>query len=228
MTNQPQYIPSSATPPGVPAPTGDPRTQTIGLVALILGILESIYATYQLAGSLLSKYIVQWEKAFLGGMPGSKAAMPPPMFDAMDAMLKKIALGQSLRMVAFLAVTAWLIVIAVQLRRGSIEALESAKSWLWLALGAIGLSILIQAFVTAPAQIEYQNAVFASMPSPGSAPPPGFMQGMSLMTNVMIVVTIAVGALLMAIWPIALRIWADKIQKQVGAGAPGGNRGQGA
>lgn len=217
MPDPSPYIPSSASLPGAAVATGDKRTETIGLVALILGILEAVYATYQVLGSFLSATIVQWQKSFFGGMPGaSKSAMNPAMFDAAGRMLRRIAVGQTLRMVAFLAVTAWLIVIAVQLRRGRVEALETAKGWTWLALAALGMSVLIQAFVTVPAQIAYQHELFGSMPTaPGGPPPAGLMEGMNVMTTVMSVATVFVGALLMAIWPIALRIWADRVQKQI-------------
>jgi hypothetical protein len=219
MSNPSPYIPSSASVPGAPTMAPDKRTQTIGLVALILGILEAVYALYQLLGSLLSGAFIHWEKSFFGGMPGaSRSAMNPAMFDAMERMVRRIAVGQSLRMVAFLAVTAWLIIIAMQLRRGSIQALETAKSWTWLALGAIGLSILLQAFVLLPAQIAYQQEVFKTLPTaPGRPPPAGLMDGISMATNAMMVGTVFFGAILMAIWPIALRVWADRIQKEIRA-----------
>jgi len=219
MSEPPPYLMSSANLPGADLRPADQRTQTIGLVALILGIREAIYAGYQLVGALLGNLFVQWQKTFFKGLPGSSAAMPAGMFDAMDRMMKRVALGQSLRMVAFLAVTTWLIVIAVRLRRGRVDALKTAKSWTWLALGAVGLSSLMQALVVVPAQIAYQRELMGAMTGmPGRPPPPGFMEGMNTMTNVMFVLTAFGGAVLLAIWPIAFRLWADRIEKQVRSG----------
>jgi hypothetical protein len=41
------------------------------------------------------------------------------------------------------------------------------------------------------------------------------MEGMGIFTIVTTVVMVAVGAILMAIWPVALRLWAGKVLKQV-------------
>ncbi len=219
MSEPPPYLTSSASLPGPDLRRSDQRTGTIGLVALILGILETIYAGSQLVGVLFGNLFVRWQRTFFKGLPGSSAAMPDEMFDAMDRMMKRSALGQSVRMVAFLAVTAWLIVLAVQLRRGRVEALQTAKSWMWLALGAIGLSSLVQAFVLVPAQIAYQREVMEAMTKvPGRPLPPGLIEDMNTMTTVMMALTAFGGAVLLAIWPIAFRVWAGKIQKQVEVG----------
>jgi|GEM_PF-3337815 len=219
MSEPPPYLTSSASLPGPDHRRSDQRTGTIGLVALILGILETIHAGYQLVGALLGNLFVQWQRTFFKGLPGSSAAMPDEMFDAMDRMMKRSALGQSVRMVAFLAVTAWLIVLAVQLRRGRVEALQTAKSWMWLALGTIGLSSMIHAFVLVPAQIAYQREVVEAMTKvPGRPLSPGLIENMNTMTTAMMVLTAFGGAVLLAIWPIAFRIWAGKIQKQVEVG----------
>jgi len=197
----------------LPAPP-DERIRTIGIVALILAILETLYAAYQLFAALLSGPLLKWQKSLFAGMPGGD----PAVFDSAEKLVGQITVGQSLRMVAFIAVSVWLIVIAVQLIKGRAAALEAARSWTWLALGALALSVLIQAFVLVPAQIASQQEMFRSLPTSSGPPPPaGFMEGMGIFTIVTTVVMVAVGAILMAIWPVALRLWAGKVLKQVSA-----------
>ena len=213
------FIPPSDGIPGAPSPAGDSRTSTIGLVALILGILDILWTANGLVSAAASKTLLQFQRSFLSAMPTSGGPSLTAMMQPAERFTSRIMGWQCLRLSLFLPVTIWLVVIAVRLLRGRAEALETAKRWTWFAFGAIAVSTALQGFAILPAQLEYQREMSQTMP-PMPAPASTMMEAMEVFSSATMIFSLMIAAAVLAIWPVALRLWADRVQKQIGAGAP--------
>jgi hypothetical protein len=203
--------------PGAPPAALDPaakRIRTLGNVCLGLGLLELLYSLQHLVGPLLTKAIFRWEKAFLPKTRGG-----PPMGKMMDAAARfaeRIAVWEVVRAIPFIVATSFLIAIAVRLRRGDRTALGAVRIWTYAALGVVALSLLIQVLVTVPATLAYEKMLVDLMPATGSgaaAPPFDLGAVMGRVTLVTTVLSLLIGTLFLSVWPIALLVWAGRLER---------------
>jgi hypothetical protein len=113
------------------------------------------------------------------------------------------------REVPFLVASLWLVVLALRLRGGDEAALGRLKIWCYAALGVVGLSVVIQVVAVLPQIASYQQAMFDAVP----AGAPGLGQAMGPFVSVATAVSVFLGAIFMAAWPVVLWIWIDKLAR---------------
>jgi hypothetical protein len=211
----PTYIPSAAAVPGAPAPTQiDPGIRSIGIASVVLAILQLVWGLFQTISSVAALPMLHMQKkAFATGPAGSASPELTQMMDRMQDYMVTFAVWGSVRQLIFMIASAVLLYVAVRLMRGSPEALPLARKWSWGALAVLGVSVLIQAAILVPSQLDYQNHVFDSVPG-GASGAPTIMSSMETFTTVWAVIMMIGGAVIMAIWPIVLRFWADKAEEK--------------
>ena len=129
---------------------------------------------------------------------------------------KRIAVWEALRTIPFLLATVFLLWIALRLRKGDMEALRSAQTWMFSAFAAIAVSLLIQILVTVPATLEYQHQVATLMLTPpaGKSPPVAMREMMSAMTMVVTIVGVVIGTLVLSVWPVVFYVWAGRLLRE--------------
>ena len=204
--------PPPGAPPGTRAPPSPARRrETLGTVCLVLSIIELLYCGYRLLSPLLSRGILDAEKAFFRSMPTGAPAKP--MMDAAEAFMARIAVWEAARTVPFAVATCFLLWIAIRLRRGDAGALRAARTWMPFALGVVAVSALIQALVTVPATLEYQRQVVDLMPamSSGAKAPFDVKAVTSAVTMVSAIAGMALGTLFLSVWPVVLYVWAGRL-----------------
>jgi hypothetical protein len=195
------------------------RFETLGNVSLGLGIGELLYCLWRLVSPLLSQAMVGAQRGMLAGT--KSAGRMVGINDAAQAFMAKIQLWEALRTLPFLVVTAFLIWIALRIRKGDAKALAVAKLWSLGALGAVAVSVVIQIVVTVPATMEYQRAIvdlLPTMPS-GSSAPFDVKKMTSSITIISTVIGLFFGTVILSAWPIALFFWASKLQRDSAAQA---------
>lgn len=215
-------------PPGQVAPAAR-RFETIGTLSLVLGLTECLSSLYQLLGSVMGRAMIEAQQRLIAGLlagaKGAGAATPPAILGAVDDLMRRISVANALRALPFLVASAVLVAIALRLRRGDTSALRAARTWAFAALGVVAISALVQLFVTVPAMLEYGRRIAAAMPVPTSgrgAPP--FDVG-RLVNGVMLVSSLGtaiVGSLVLAVWPVALIVWAGKLDRELAQPPPEG------
>lgn len=211
---QTPYIPAQAAPPGALRPTGivDSRLKTLGTLCIVLAGCQLAYFLYTLASSAFSVIAVSSLRAFVGGKVGPVPPEATKLADSMESLMWMTALGTILRMVPYALLSGVLIWIGARINRGDRSALETAKTWMWWALGAVALSLAVQAGIIIPATIEFQAAmkkgVLSGLPKSSSSVD---FESFSIAVSV---VTMLAGAVTMAAWPIILRFWSDKLLEQ--------------
>ena len=92
-----------------------------------------------------------------------------------------------------------------------------ARQWTLAAFGVIAVSLLIQIVAIVPATIDYQRQLFEALPAVPAgkgASPFNVKKMMSSMTAVTSIVGVVMGTLSVAVWPVALRIWAGKLIRE--------------
>lgn len=204
------------------------RFNTLGTVSLVLAGLEIAYGFWKLASAALTGVLLQAERALLGSvsLPGPMPAPVSGMLAAVEDFTRTIALWEALRALPFMVASTFLVFIALRIRRGERQALFTARTWVWWALGAVAFSALLQLATTIPATIAYQRQITGLMHTaprsgPGAAPfyvkqlTDSWMMASTLMGLIM-------GTAFLATWPIVLRVWSDRLLAQ--SAAPGEDR----
>lgn len=187
------------------------RCELLGTTCLVLSIGELLYCFWRLLSPLLNRSILEAQHRMMptttGGVPMAK------INEAAQSFTEQIQLWEVLRTLPFLVATAFLLWIALRIRKGEQKALVAAKAWALWALGAVVVSLLIQIVITVPATIAYQRAVVDLIPmAPAGAATPLDVKTMaSSITIVSMVVGLVMGMGFMAAWPIALYFWASRL-----------------
>jgi hypothetical protein len=202
--------------PGAPRGPRSPaqRYETLGTTCLALSIGELLYCLWRLLSPLVSRTMIEAQRRMLpsnaGGVPMAKIT------DAAQSFMAQIQVWEAVRTVPFLVATAFLLWIALRLRKAEEKALFAAKAWGLWALGAVVVSVLIQILITVPATIEYQRAVVDLIPTmPAGASTPFDVKKMtSSITIISTVMGLVIGTVAMAAWPIALYFWASKLIRE--------------
>ena len=153
------------------------------------------------------------KRALASGAGGPPAPELTQMMDRMQEHMTTLAIWGGLRQLLFMIASAVLLYVAVRLMRSDPQALALARSWSWGALAVVALSVLTQVAILVPAQLDYQNQIFESVPG-GASGAPGIMSGMETFTTIWAVVMMVAGAVIMAVWPVVLRMWADKAEEK--------------
>lgn len=214
--DHPWVTPAGAPPGYVPQSPGDgplaKRFHSLGTVSLVLAILELLYCFWKLVSAALVSAILAAPLA-LGGSAPPPSPLPAVLSSA-SAFAGKLAVWEAARALPFAVASGVLIGIALRLRRGERQALFTARAWVWWALGVIVASVALQLFVILPMTLEYERQLmsgFPSIPSGSGAPPIDIGHFMDTWTLVSAGISLLVGTMIFAAWPIVLRVWADRL-----------------
>jgi hypothetical protein len=194
------------------------RCASLGTTFMVISIVELAYGVLALVGPLLRRPMLELQRGmFSDASPPAMGAM----LGAGEDFMNRIALWEALRAVPFAVTAALLLRIALRLRKGDASALRAAQRWVPWALGAIAVSLAIQAMVTVPATLEYQRKLLDVMPMPsargGGALPIDIQRMTSAITTVSVIFGAAMGGLFWVIWPVTLHFWTRKILRDTGA-----------
>jgi hypothetical protein len=216
------WIPPQGAPPGYlqQSPGEGPVAKgfsNLGTWSLVLGILELLFCFYKLVSAALSSSIMAMNRSLLGAAPTPPPAPLSGMMASVEEFTSKIALWEAIRALPFAIASGFLIGLAVRLRRGDRSALFAARIWVWFALGVIVLSVGLQLFVIFPLTLEYTRRLTSAMSSAstvGGKPVFDFGGVMDTMTLVSTGISLIVNTLFFAIWPVVLRLWADRLIRE--------------
>ncbi|HEX8792627.1 MAG TPA: hypothetical protein VF765_16885 [Polyangiaceae bacterium] len=196
------------------APEGSPlarQCRTLGTLSLTLAILEIVYCGQKLVLQLLNTRIIAAEKALLPSTPG----MSPTIYSDAAVLARRIAPWEAARMAPFIVASVVLLFIAARLRRGDLAALAVARQWAFAALGVVGLSLLIQIVAVVPPTLDYQEHMLHALPSATrKGAPIDIGPVMSSMTIVGTVMGLAMGTVIMSVWPVVLYLWAGRLRRE--------------
>ncbi len=209
------FIPSAAAVPGAPLPTSaDKRIKTLGTTALVLAILDLVWCLYKIGSAAISVPMMAFQRKMVPpASPGTPAGFEQ-LFEDMQENMVTLAAWDAARQVLFAIASAFLVYIALRLLRSDASALSLAQTWTWGAFAVIVVSIGIQAAVIYPMQMDYLERMQEFIASSGPMPS-GFGSTIEAFSLVSIIVTLVGGTIVMAVWPIVLRIWADRLQDKV-------------
>jgi hypothetical protein len=203
--------------PGAPAfeSAHDKKIRTLGQVAFVLSLVELAYCAYRMFSSAVMGPLMRWYFESLLGRSGMRKV---PFLEGMGDFMTKIAIAEVVRSVPFVVASVVLLRISLRLKRAEPAALDDARKWLFWALGAIAVSILVQAVVTLPATMEWQEKFVAAMPAmppPGTrgAPPFDMKQMITMMTMASSLVGLLFGSVMMAVFPVVVYVWAGKLKE---------------
>jgi hypothetical protein len=207
--------PHAGAPPGAPVRSPAARYATLGTTALVLAVIQLLFDAQRMVSALFGGSFVSAER----GLFPARAGMPSfdKMFDAAQAFAARIALWEAVRAIPFVLASSALVWIGVRLRRGDGAALATARRWVAGAFVVLIASVLVQAFVTIPATIEYSKTIFESfpaMPTGKAAMPFDIKEMTSQMTVVLAILGAFASTTILAVWPIVLFVWAGKLQRE--------------
>ncbi len=184
------------------------RFGTLGTTCLVLGILDILFVVQKLVSAALTSQMLALQGKM---MPATTPGMPAVMSAAQD-FATKIALWEALRALPFGVASGFLVWIGLRLRRGDRDALFTARVWTWWAFGVVAASALLQVVVTIPATLEYEQRIMSALPLPSKSGAPfdmkKFMDGWMLASTI---IGLVIGTVFMAAWPLALRLWSDRL-----------------
>ncbi len=202
-----------------PVEAWNKRVRLFGIVVIIcaaayLFLIVSRLAVRGLTVPLLRMYFA-WLETMAPTVSLSK------MVEPIQTFLDKMLIWEIVAAVPFAGCAAWLIFIGRRLRRCERAALGTIRTWTIAAAGCIVLSAVVQVFVTLPATNAYSAELMKVMPStPASgrgAPPFDISKMVSSMTSAATGVGIVLGLLTAAAFPVALYIWAKKLERDAPA-----------
>ncbi len=194
------------------APEGSPlaaRCRTLGTLSLVLAILEIVYCGQKVVFQLMNSRIIAAERAYMPKTPG----MSPAIYTEANELARRVVPWEIARMVPFIVASVVLLFIARRLRAGDLAALGVARQWAFAALGVVGLSLLVQIVAIVPATLDYQARMVELLPATPRGAPFDMGQMMSSMTMVGTVMGLAMGTVILSVWPIVLYVWACRLQR---------------
>jgi hypothetical protein len=194
-----------------PATARRARYANLATTALALAILEIVQGLFRVI-TQIANMAYGTHHAFTPKTVRGEALTE--MTELGTRFAQRIGPWEIARAVPFLVASALLVSIALRIKRGDVEALRVARQWAFLAFGVLALSVLIQAMVTVPATLDYQEHLVAVMPvvMPKSGAPPFDVKALiGSMTKVGALLGLVFGTAAMAAWPIILYVWAGKL-----------------
>jgi hypothetical protein len=215
--NNPWVTPAGAPPGYVPHSPGEgplaKRFNGLGTMCLVLAIVELLNCFSKLVSAALVSSIFAGSLGAASGAPPSSPL--PSLMSTATEFAGKLALWEALRALPFAVASGFLIAVALRLRRGERAALFTARAWVWWAFGIIVLSVALQLFVTLPMTLDYERQMMSGLPAipssgrgAASLDIAGFMDTWTLISSG---ISLIVGTMVFATWPIVLRVWADRL-----------------
>lgn len=197
-------------PYGPPQKPFEQRLSAMGTWALALGIVNIIQMGFGLLNTVFGNASgMEGMQAIPGGGGGMDAQV---MQDAMIAFQQKITFVEAIRMVPFIFMSGWSVHMGMRMRKGDDTALKTAQQWVYAAFMVLVFSVALQLFFVLPAMIELTDKMVDSMPAgPGSDEAKAFMG--PFMVGAM-GFGVVIGALVMAIWPVILKVWSGRLMKE--------------
>jgi len=181
---------------------------SMGTWALALGIVNLVQMGYGLLNTIIGDPSAQF-----ANMPGGGPMDMQIMQEAFESFQQKVLFAETMRSLPFLGMSAWSVHMGMRLRKGDRTALKVAQQWTYGAFLVLAFSLAIQVFFTIPATFELFEKITESMPSSGAQA----REAKSLMEGIMtgaVVVGLVMGTVVMAIWPVVLKIWSGRLLKE--------------
>lgn len=186
------------------------RCRTLGTLSLVLAILEIVYCGQKVVFQLMNSRIIAAERTFLPKTRG----MSPAIYTQANELARRVVPWEIARMVPFVVASVVLLFIARRLRAGDLAALGVARQWVFAALGVVGLSLLVQIVAIVPPTMDYQARMVELLPPTPKGAPFDMGPMVSSMTMVGTVMGLAMGTVILSVWPIVLYVWAGRLQRE--------------
>ena len=188
------------------------RVARLGTIALVLGVIQLGQGLTMLANLVSPPTTPSWTKDMLTrDAPDPEAARR--VVEAADRLNATLARIEPLRALPFCLASAFLIAIAIRLRRGDPAALRSARSWVGAAFAVLAFSVLVQVQKTLPPTMEYLREYVAVTPQPD----PSLRPMMESMIGFGAVAGVVLRTAIMAVWPILLFVWSGRLLREAEA-----------
>jgi hypothetical protein len=202
-------------PYGVQRPLGS-RIHSLGTLSLVLAILELLYCAVRVGSAALSSAVIEMQRSAMRAMPPEATQGLGAIQDVAQGFARRMMIWELVRLFPFVVATAFLMWIALRLRKGDTTALRAARTWMFGALGAIVLSLLIQLLVTVPLAAEMQSRMLGVLNTNGKGPPID-TSALAGITEVFTVATMGFGAMVLSTWPVVLYLWAGRLSREAQA-----------
>jgi hypothetical protein len=188
---------------------------TLGTLCIVLSIGQLLWFLYTVGAAAVTLAMFRYTSGMLGSA-GAGAAMPElqQIIDSLESFARTQALWEIGRSVPFAGCSVALLVIGAGIAKGRRESLLAARTWVWVALVVVTLSLCVQIFVTVPATLEYQRLTMQKMQAMTGIRPTGAKSpfGELGVYNIVMSVIVPLGwSVILAGWPVVLRVWADKL-----------------
>lgn len=184
------------------------RMASMGTWALALGIVNLVQMGYGLLNTVVGDPSAQF-----ANMPGGGPMDANAMQEAFVTFQEKVMFAETMRSLPFIAMSAWSVHMGMRLRKGDRAALKVAQQWVYGAFLTLAFSLAIQVFFTTPATLELFDKITASMPKSGAQA----QEAKAMMESIMygaVIVGLIMGTVVMAIWPVVLKIWSGRLIKE--------------
>jgi hypothetical protein len=205
------YRPAWGAPSGAGLPKDD-RLVTLGIVCLVFGILKLLWVLYQIGSSAFAVFAFE---AMISIVNATKVVLPV-------AATKAMALAEDLvfvnafttmgRVLPFGVLAGVQIHLGLRLHGADRAALLAVRKLVWWSVGAIVVSLLVQAIFVIPAQVEFARRLFddvlRAVPWPGGVSPLATWTPPSPVWAITQPVVVAVAQ---TTWPIGLWIWSGRL-----------------
>ncbi len=193
-----------AYPNPVPAPSAafDKKVRLLGNVALALAILKLLVFGYRILRSLAT---------LVGLDDAPRHQVSRAITRGLDGYRRTVAIGDGLRAIPFIVVGVLLVLIALRLQRGDVSALDALRTWFFWSLGAVAISIVIQAVVIIPATLTWEVAAANTLPSIPFFDMKGMVNAVAVGS---LLFGVLFGTLLRLVIPVVLYVWAGQLQAE--------------
>jgi len=210
------HIPPAGAPPGaVGQEAAAPRSwSNLGTLCMVLAGAQLLWFVYTVASAALALVALRYVSGYLGSASPGTAGAPGQLLDGVEAFARSQAIWQIARAVPFAACSVALAVIGFGIYRGRERSLRAARTWVWVALAVVALSLCLQIFVLIPESLEYQRLLGGRM---GTTPLGAKGSALDTYTLVMSIIMPIGWSVILAAWPIALRVWTDRLLLEASA-----------
>lgn len=209
---EPYYLPSAAAVPGTLG-SGIGRApkswESLSTTAIVLCCAQLASFLYSIGAGLISITAGH----FLAGVSTTGAGGIDATMEEMRRFMQRMAVIDMARTLPFAICSIVLLVFAFGVRRGRLESLRKARTWVWFALAVVCLSLCLQLFVTGPMMSAYQRSLFARVGATGGSE--GGVDMFNLFASVGVIIGPIFWSAVWCVWPIVLRIWADRLIREV-------------
>jgi len=180
---------------------------SMGTWALALGVVNLVQMGYGLLNTVVGDPSAQFSS-----VPGGGPIDMQVMQGAFETFQQKVLFAETMRSLPFLGMSAWSVHMGRRLRKGDRAALKVAQQWVSGAFLVLAFSLAIQMFFTIPATFDLFEKITEAMPgnTVQDREAKGVME--SIMTAA-VVIGLIMGTVVMAIWPVVLKIWSGRLLK---------------